>query len=373
MAGGRRRVADVALNLQKSPTARVQCDHRDKYSSRRGPMTGFIEFAERIAYIDNTTPIVDLVMMLDQRPHAKVSTAFDEPMFAAETPIADDIFISPIDRNLGDLILRACNPAGENFAPTRLGYRPLLAIARRPAPREGGLSVFDSDRKLRMAVALTRLIRPTSVGLRYSARIVGDPISGPRQVCPGPVTHMDAYAWTSCRDRDWLAPSDASAIGDLCSTYFALPREPEHGSRLNRRLTRALYYHEYAAHHREIDVRWTLIATALEALLNTDRARATHQFTSRIPRLAKEVGADEVSSTQANAMYNLRSHLVHGVGLGKTKPKYFAIYAHMESVLRRCLTKCILDPEFAARFDTSDSIDSAYPLTRSHGKEASSQ
>jgi len=328
-------------------------------------MTGFVEFAERIAYIDNTTPIVDLVMMLDQRPHATISNAFDEPMFAAETRIADDIFISPVDRGLGDLILRACDPPGENFAPIRSGYRPLLAIARRPAPRDDGLSVFDADRRLQMAVALTRLIRPTSVGLRYSVRIIGDPISGPRQVCPGPVSHMDAYAWTSYPDRDWIAPSDADAIRELCCAYFALPREPEHQRRLNLKLTRALYYHEYAAHHREIDVRCTLIATALEALLNTNPVRATWQFTSRIRRLAVDVGAEKVSGARATAMYELRSRLAHGVGLGNATPEHFAIYAHMESVLRRCLAKSILEPQFAARFDTADSIDAAFPLPSS--------
>jgi hypothetical protein len=206
-----------------------------------------------------------------------------------------------------------------------------------------------------MCVALSRLVHPTSISFRYAARIICADNEKVEEIVPGPVTGHGADANVPTEGhRDWLITGDLDALKLL---VHHLPL-----SHLPPRVWRALWYHEYAARTRHIDVRWTFIATALEALVHTDRPNSTRQFVERVSRLALDLGSCEFTEDDAAAAYDCRSSLSHGQGLsGLTREKQ-QLYERMDAVLRQALMRSIQEPEFAKTFATDGAIRSRWPL-----------
>jgi hypothetical protein len=81
-----------------------------------------------------------------------------------------------------------------------------------------------------------------------------------------------------------------------------------------------------------IDVRWTVIATALESLLHTDHKRSTKQFVDRVTALATRLKVG-FSPQDAKDAYDKRSSLAHGQKLDTTDDTTTALYCRMEEVL----------------------------------------
>jgi len=240
-------------------------------------------------------------------------------------------------------------------------YDQLHTFLREPVP-EGATYAWDFDQRLRSCLALSRLVHPTSVSLEYSARIFYDDRGRVKEVCPGPVKGRAAGAYVLPEWRDWLIDSELEQLRKLLAStpWTALPD----------RLRRALWHHELASAQSELDVRWTLICTALEALVHTDRLKSTKQFTTRLPLLAIEVGISGFSASDAERTYEYRSRLAHGGTLADVRrgtPAHVAmetipLYRMMEDILREALKKSLIDPEYAAIFNNDDAIRSHWPL-----------
>jgi hypothetical protein len=126
--------------------------------------------------------------------------------------------------------------------------------------------------------------------------------------------------------------------------------------KLGARLSRALWYNEYAARTYFADVRWTMIATALEALIHTDRRGSTAQFVSRTAKLANVLGIASFTEDNALRFYDRRSSLAHGQGVGSLRPEDQLLYVLGEDLLRTVLARAILDSSFAATFEDEDNI-----------------
>ena len=150
-------------------------------------------------------------------------------------------------------------------------------------------------------------------------------------------------AWIAERDRDWLTPGDCA---DLQKLVARLPLK------LPPRLSRALWYNEYAARTYFADVRWTMIATALEALIHTDRLGSTAQFVDRTGKLASAMSLKKFTSASASRFYDLRSSLAHGEGIGSLRPEEQALYVLGEDLLRAVLSRAILDDQLLRRLRT---------------------
>jgi hypothetical protein len=105
------------------------------------------------------------------------------------------------------------------------------------------------------------------------------------------------------------------------------------------------------------NVRWVLIATALESLIHTNRYRSGFQFRTRTAKMAGAVGLPAFTEAEAQSFYELRSHLAHGQETGKLSPPDYALYRLGEDVLRKVIAKAVRDPSFAATFADNNTIE----------------
>lgn len=204
-------------------------------------------------------------------------------------------------------------------------------------------------------MALSRLVHPTSIAFRYAARIASGEDGQVKEVSPGPDTDHGASAFVAGQNhRDWLVKADLEELKKLVAL---LPL----GS-LPPRLVRAFWYHEFAARTEYVDVRWTLVSTALEALVHTDRDQSTKQFKKRVSQLAAKVGLSSFTESDAETAYDRRSSLAHGQGLGSFTGVELHLYEQMESVLRKVLKHAVLNTPFAAVFTSEKAIQTSWPL-----------
>ncbi len=156
-------------------------------------------------------------------------------------------------------------------------------------------------------------------------------------------------AWVADRDgRDWLTDGDAAELEKLVGKMpLAIPA----------RISRALWYNELTARNYYSDVRWVLIATALESLIHTSRNGSGHQFRTRTAKMAVAVGLPAFTEAEARSFYDLRSHLAHGQETGQLSPANYALYRLGEDVLRKVIAKAILETPFAATFADGAAIE----------------
>ena len=174
-----------------------------------------------------------------------------------------------------------------------------------------------------------------------------------KEVFPAQIVGVSRDAFLSpSRTRDWLTEADAHLLAEIVATTK---------QELPRRLHNALWHHEYATRTYYLDHRWTLVCTGLEALAHTDRSRNTVQFTSRVPRLAAELGI-QISEADAVEAYHLSSRLAHGVsfvasgsaqGPSAAQPQ---LYDLLEDTLRNAVLRGIRDKSFVDVFRDDDEI-----------------
>jgi hypothetical protein len=251
-------------------------------------------------------------------------------------------------------VLTACRPQGYSFAPTPL-FGQLYALWNENPADPTGFN-WDPDQSLATAIALSRLIHPTSTGFEYSARVIFKHNDSLKQIIPGPVSGLLAHAYAApTAPRNWLTDNDVSVLRSLLASFYAASAD------LPPRVQRALWNHEYAFTVQWMEVRWTVVATALESLVHTDRHQSTKQFVDRVTALANRVGIS-LSPRDAERAYDLRSSLAHGQGLGTGDDATTVLYYRMEEILRASVRLAIQDAAFRNIFRTDDRVRAAFPL-----------
>lgn len=267
--------------------------------------------------------------------------------------IADDLWIDPLSDDLAKQVFDSCEPPGRFVHKPPRPFQQLYAFVREHAPPDPAYE-WDSDKRLLNCVALSRLVHPTTISFRYAARIVYSSNGELHEIVPGPVSgHGAEVSRVDEASRDWLITAEFEALGDLVQLYSAAHLPP--------RISRAFWYHEYAARTFYADVRCTLVCTALEALVHTDRLGSTQQFSVRVSRLAAELGID-LSRDDAEVGYDMRSALSHGQGLPEFTGEDRRLYGIMEITLQRGLVRAIRDRDFAEVFLTPERIRDRWPL-----------
>ena len=116
-----------------------------------------------------------------------------------------------------------------------------------------------------------------------------------------------------------------------------------------------------------LDVKWTLVVSAFEALMNTQKDYVALQFRDRVKQLADHF---RISMTvdELKKAYELRSGLVHSqkflFELETVLPQqdHVPLYGRLETLLRRTLLECLLDSKFGACFQEASSVDSRWPV-----------
>ena len=186
-----------------------------------------------------------------------------------------DIHLEELPDGLAERVMGACEPAGENFRPVRQ-FGQLYTFVRRNPPTDA----WDRDMRLQQCVAISRLVKPTSVGFEYSARLEFDHRGEALSIAPSAATGFGAQAWIASENQDdWFEKTDIDSLKNLWGE-INFPLVPE-------RIGRAFWYHEYAARTEFAAIRWVLVCTGIESLINTGADRVSKQFITRMPALAR--------------------------------------------------------------------------------------
>lgn len=300
----------------------------------------------------NDLKTVDIVFATTQQTHSGMLAS---GLIRTRTQLYQEVYIGPQDNELWKAVCTACRPRGYSFDPV-LQFGQLYAFWNEN-PGKPSEYIWDPDQSLASAVVLSRLIHPTSTGFEYSARVMFSSDGKVEKIIPGPVSGLLAQAYVAPPvTRNWLTDNEASDLHDLLIDYHAI------STNLPPRIKRALWNHEYAAACYWEEIRWTIIATALESLVHTDRDRSTKQFVHRVAALADRVGVNFTQDDAKNA-YDNRSTLAHGQEVAPGENATTALYCRMEAVLRSAVRTAIHDATFRAIFDSDDNIRAEFPLS----------
>jgi hypothetical protein len=265
-----------------------------------------------------------------------------------------DIWMERLDKELAKKIQSACGPRHFNIEDVVHDQHLYAFVKRISAPEK---SKFEGVSELFGLVSLSRLVHPTSTGERYCARIFryGDensPIEAVRFYGVSPdVSLIDGR-------RDWLAANHGKTLLQLV---------PWLSRNMHKRVHHAYWNHETALRSYYLDVKWTFMVSAFEALLNTREDFVRMQFRERVKQLAKHFGVT-VTDDELNDAYTLRSELVHSqkflFELHTVLPQseHVLLYEKLESLLRTTLLTCLLDPKFGDHFRDTASIDNRWPV-----------
>lgn len=143
-------------------------------------------------------------------------------------------------------------------------YAQLYAFARE-LPRGTFLGRWDEDNRLKDCVALSRLVHPTGTGFHYAAR-VSVKKGGSLQICRAEISGINVEAHISPNEqRNWLTESDAAELKNLLLALSS--------AQLPKRLSNALWYHEFAFRTWYADVRWTLVYAGARSLAEHESQR----------------------------------------------------------------------------------------------------
>jgi hypothetical protein len=268
--------------------------------------------------------------------------------------LTPDIWIERLDADLAKLIIRACDPPHYGVNTIEQDYH-LYAWVRRVPNYES--RVYEGLHTLLAAIALSRLIQPTSTGLRYCAWVSGlAPEARVVRAVPFIGTSLDVLLGTDT--RDWLTEADGAEVQKLMVWL---------GKDMHKRVHRAYWNHEYALRLYELDMRWPLIVGGFEALINTCRIDVTWQFIDRVSRLAVQFGVSLTEDDLGKA-YDLRCRLLHGESflhaLGASVPviEQPALYQKLETLLRVTVKECLMDSTFHDHFKDADTVNTNWPL-----------
>jgi len=283
---------------------------------------------------------------------SELTTTF--PPIESRCDLGPGLWVERLDVGLAKALLDFCERTCKGTLSPVRQFSQLYAFVRE-IPESAPLAEWDRDNRLTNCVGLSRLIHPTSTGFRYAATFrVGDD-GLPAQMCKAEISGINIEAHVSpTQKRNWLTEHEAEELKEVLRQFSA--------QALPKRVGNALWYHEFAFRTWFADVRWTLVCTALEALLNTDTRDNKRQFESRTHGLATELGL-EFEKADAQIAYDVRSKLTHGEAFLYGLPKGdLRIYDRMEDLLRASILRAIKDPGFARIFSSGDAVRSHWPL-----------
>ena len=200
-------------------------------------------------------PTLDLVV---QENYGRFN--FSDPTMPPERfDLADDIYIGTIDRQAVKLLLDFGDPKGYNIItpPRQWGY--FYAFVR-VVPEPADMYRWDTDQRLHTSIALSRLVRPTSISFRHAGRVRYSEDGSVKQAFPAWLRGVDPDSWLPQEPqyRDWLIEDEMAEVKTLFQHMAAV--------KLPVRVSRAFWYHEYAARTYYGEVRWVLVCTACSRL-----------------------------------------------------------------------------------------------------------
>jgi hypothetical protein len=240
-------------------------------------------------------------------------------------------------------------------------------------PEIGTVTSWDGYGYISKFVTYSQLIHPTSIGFGNTAVLIFGPDGEFQQARPGPCRGFSEQAFAVPDTRNWLSQAECEAVKNLF--------EKADLTKLSDRVARAHWSFQHATYQCFFEVKTLLITSGLDALVHV-RTPGNHlgtgaQFKSRTVKLADELGIP-FTMADATAVWDHRSDVSHGRdpwaflkdANGKmprppilTKDdEVVRRFLAAEQILRFAVLKCLRDPEFAARFESDDTVENAYPV-----------
>jgi hypothetical protein len=271
--------------------------------------------------------------------------------------LSPDIWIAKLPTDFAKVFIRACEPA-HHQVDTDPWDMHLYGFFRR-LQGETTLPAQAAIGELCATTALSRLIRPTTIGYRYCGEIIGPSLTNPG-VRALTLTGENPDAYVANPAQDYLTPDDETDLRQLMSW---VPSD----RRMTPRLFRAFWYHERACRSYYLDEKIPIAVRGLESLLTVEKGRGiTSRFAARAQQLASEVGVT-LSRADFYTAYDLRSALAHGrsflFDLHATLPasEHGPFYEKLETVLRSAVKQCLLDDSHYQRFVDDAAVKRFYP------------
>lgn len=273
--------------------------------------------------------------------------------------LADDLWMLPAHPNLERAIVHACDSRGRDSYISVDLRGPGLYVLARTLPAETSSFGWDSDQRLQLAVALSRLIRPTPINLRFAVRITGDFQSGSYTMRPAEIRGHTAQAAVMNPHDAWLRENDIEELRKLLAAWDAFPFDET-----TPRWSRALWHLEYAMGTNYFHLRWPLIALGFEALITTDQFDSSRQFRTRFGQVRHALGLPPVSDKETKKIWGHRSDVVHGGRVPNPATEAGRLYELLEETLRGAVRLAVTDPEFRTRFAKPESINTTLPVPK---------
>lgn len=256
-----------------------------------------------------------------------------------------------------DAILDALERRGLNWTPGTRQYGSLYGLVRHDPPTNGHEYHVDPDRRLSTAAAILRLVRPHAMSLRHSARIIMGP-SDKIRIIPSDPFGPGSAAFVVDEAHQWIRDQD---VVDGRALFDVFMREQ---TTLPERVGHAIYAHEMIHWQRSVDVRWSLLAMALEGLVHTDERDRRNamknraQFVARWGKLASCIPGISLTPNQFNELYDHRSHTMHGGHIGdlESRSEFTPLYRDAENALRLVIRAALLRPPIRDIFRDDDSV-----------------
>ena len=258
--------------------------------------------------------------------------------------LRDDIWIEMLDEPTANNVQRACEPPHYKIDKEVIDRHLYAFVMQALHHRQTRYDALDT---LRAVISLSRLVNPTSTGDRYCAQIMHYGTSDSAILA---VEYFgaspDITLGPNC--RDWLSHKDGETLLNLMP--WAAKSQLTH-----ERLHRAFWNHERAMRTSYIDIRWPIVITGLEALLNIGKKDPKSQFCKGARKLA-ECLKISVTEEELNNAYDMRSKLVHaenflfGLGAILPRPEHSPLYEKLEGLLRTAVRTALLDENFGDLF-----------------------
>jgi hypothetical protein len=284
---------------------------------------------------DIPEPSVRDVVLFESDRAAVDPRWISHPPIRTRIDLGGGVCIQPLPGELSRFVKSACAFRGHNWRIVMHTLPTPYAFVRDLPDGDR----WDADQQLQVAIALSRLCNPTSIGLEFAARVYAPGIRHPTEYLVEPsliAGHGNQAFIPDSAGRNWLTTED---VVDLPAMIAAFATVPE-------RVRRAAWFHEYASRIEHVPVRFALTVTGIEALVHVERWRSTRQFVSGACGLAKDVGLP-FTDADATSAYDQRSRYAHGATVHAAAP---ALLISVEAVLRAALKRTLLDPEYGAVF-----------------------
>jgi hypothetical protein len=282
------------------------------------------------------------------------------PVDSPAVELAEGLTLGELGNELVELVMNAGEFRGHFHYTThgRPGCRYAYVLEQPLSEVHQGR--WDHDELIRLALALSRLVRDNSDSGEYAARIT-EYENGELRVIPQDCMEL-RHVYRMLEERDWLDTSEAQALGELIAAFRSAGELP-------KRLRQAFWKAEKISWERYLDVVLPVLAAALEGMLSTSPEQVTKQFVTRVPLLANELGIAGVSKRFCRDMYKARSQGAHGGDIdllqpGAQRAEAVRKVALLQTVLRAAVRRGIADPEFRAVFEDDEAIRKRWPVER---------